>query len=417
MKTICLDRTRCLTALAFMLVGVLLTCYSAIGNLGQGGMQDIENIAHLVPADEDGDAEYLEKRHEFMDRFFGAGSGGVSPGAYMAALDEARALPPSRLLQGQRFVSPEALEVTAAWSSPIAPPIQNSYGGNASARVQTLAIDPINANVVYTGSFGGLAKTTDGGVTWRYLSDAWASQSISAIVVDPNASNDVYVGTGNSYGPYGVGLYRSFDGGSTWSSPLGTTQLAGTYMRTIAIDPNTSGSQSNTTVYVANGCADPDPSHCPGNYGLWRSTNSGSTWTRLRQGQPSVTHGIYDVAIDSSTHPSTLYVTEDDGTFKSTDSGQSWISIHDVLQGSRNRLSVVNSMLYLLGPGDPDQNLYKSIDRGATWIQIPMNCFPEAMTAAPTPTVLASRPSPWIPPIHRSSSEATWPFTAPTTKA
>ena len=66
----------------------------------------------------------------------------------------------------------------------------------------------------------GLAKTTDGGFTWQYLSDAWTSQSVSAIAVDSNASRIVYAGTGREdYGPYSVGLYRSFDGGSTWSRP------------------------------------------------------------------------------------------------------------------------------------------------------------------------------------------------------
>src|SRR5436189_164941 len=81
---------------------------------------------------------------------------------------------------------------------------------------------------------------------------------------------------------------------------------------------------------------------------------------------PPVDHGVYDVAIDSSTHPSTLYITEQDGMFKSIDSGQSWTLIHEALGNSRNRLSVVNSTLYLLGPRDPDHNLYKSMDRGAT---------------------------------------------------
>ncbi len=365
MKTICLSQTRCLTAVSLMLVGVLLTCYGVIVNLRHGGIQDIENVADVVPAEEDGDAEYLEKRHEFLDRFFGTGPGGVSPSAYMAALAAARSLPPSPLLQGGKFVSPEAPEVTSPWTSPIAPPMQNSYGGNASARVHALAIDPVNANVVYTGTFGGLAKTTDGGVTWRYLSDSWASQSVSAIAVNPGASNDVYVGTGregSGAASYEVGLYRSFDGGSTWSSALGKAQFEGTYIRTIAIDPNTSSSQLTTTVYAANG----GTNTC----GLWRSTDSGVTWLQLYQ----VDNGVYDVAIDAATHPSTLYITEDNGTFKSTDSGRSWTLIHSVLEHSRNRLSVANSTLYLLGPSDPDHNLYKSMDGGATWIQIPTRC-------------------------------------------
>jgi photosystem II stability/assembly factor-like uncharacterized protein len=242
----------------------------------------------------------------------------------------------------------------------------NSYSANASAAVYSLAIDPINANVVYTGSPAGLAKTTDGGGTWRYLSDRWESQSVSAIAINPAASNEVYVGTGREgagYASYQVGLYRSFDGGLSWSSPLGETDFDGTYIRAIAVDPNASYSQSATTLYVANGC----DNDC----GLWRSTDSGVSWSQKYEAR----HGVYDVAMDIATHPSTLYITEDNGTYKSTDSGQSWISIHDVLEGSRNRISVVNSAIYLLGPDDLDHNLYKSVDGGATWIQIPTDCF------------------------------------------
>jgi photosystem II stability/assembly factor-like uncharacterized protein len=366
MKTMCLNRIRCLAAVVVMLLGLLLTCYSVVADARRGGMQEASSEVGVSPEVNDDDPDYVEKRREFLDRFFSNGPGGVSPSDYTSALDAARALPPSPLLQGRKFMSPETLEAMAPWAFAISPPIQHSYGGNASAMVDALAIDPINANVVYTGSFGGLAKTTDGGVTWRYLSDAWTSQSVTAITVNPNASNVVYAGTGREdYGPYGVGLYRSLDGGASWSKPLGALQFAGTFMRTIAIDPNTS------TVYVANGGRDTSQLW---KYGLWRSTTSGATWMPLRQAPPPhVENGIYDVAIDSSTHPSTLYITENDGTFRSTNSGQSWTPIHAVLAGSRNRLSVVNGVLYLLGPGDRDHNLYKSMDHGATWIQIPTN--------------------------------------------
>jgi photosystem II stability/assembly factor-like uncharacterized protein len=370
MKTI-LSRIRYLLAILLMLVGVLLTFYGA--DALHGGTS---NAAGVTPGEEDKDPEYVEKRRAFLDQFFGTAPGGVSSSAYASALEAADALPPSSLLQGQKFISAGMLEVVPPWTYPILPPIQNSYGGNASAMIHTLAIDPTNANVLYTGSFGGLAKTTDAGVTWRYLSDAWTSQSVSAIAVHPNAPNLVYVGTGREgYGPYGIGLYRSLDGGATWSSPLGNAQFAGTYVRTIAIDLNASRSLPKGTVYVANGASNTS--------GLWRSTDSGVTWTRLRQAPPaSLYNGIYDVAIDSLTYPSTLYITEDDGTFRSTDSGRSWTSIHSALLGSRNKLSVAKSTLYLLGPNDPDHNLYRSSDRGATWIQVPTNCFAGADSCA-----------------------------------
>ncbi len=363
-----LPRTRHLAAVSLMLVGVLLTGYSAVANALRDGIQDASSEADLSPAENDNDPEYLEKRREFQDRFFGTGPEGVSPSAYASALVAARALPLSPLLQGRKFISPETLEVVPPWVFPVAPPIQNSYGGNAGARVHALAIDPINANVVYTGSVGGLAKTTDGGITWRYLSDAWASQSVSSITVNPNASNHVYVGTGADP-RFGVGLYRSLDRGTTWSN-LGATQFGGMVIRAIAIGART---RTGSIVYVANGL-----SH---DSGLWRSSDSGVSWTRLfKAGQPGSTeeyHGIHDLAINPSTRPSALYITDDNGVFKSTDSGQSWTLIHASLAGSGNKLnklSVVNTTLYLLCQGDAEHNLYKSTDRGATWTQIPEPC-------------------------------------------
>jgi photosystem II stability/assembly factor-like uncharacterized protein len=403
-----LPRTRYLAAVSLMLVGVLLTGYSAVANELRDGMQEASSEADVSPEENDSDPEYVEKRTEFLNQFFGTAPGGVSSSAYASALVAVRALPLSPLLQGRKFISPETLEVVPPWAFPISPPIGNSCG-NASARVHTLAIDPTSANMVYTGSFGGLAKTTDGGGTWRYLSDAWSSQSVSFIAIDPRAHNFVYVGTGrDGYAPYGVGLYRSFDGGATWSSPLGGAQFVGTYMRTIAIDPNACGSQSNTTVYVANGLSD--------NSGLWRSTNSGSTWTCLRQvgqaGSRTRHHGIHDVAIDRSTRPSTLYVTDDEGVFKSVDSGKTWTSIRDLPACAPNagcalsRLSLVNSTLYLLGGVRENRNLYKYTIAGATWTQVPTNVGFSVFAVDPfnPNTILGGNPA-----LYRTDNEGgTW---------
>src|SRR5256885_4423021 len=222
MKTNCLIPKRYLVAASLMLIGVVLTCYSAGAKARRGSEENRSSGPDILRTENDDDPEYREQRREFLNRFLGNRPGAVSASAYKKALAEARALPRSPLLEGRMFRSPETPGAVAPWTSPIAPPIMNSYSANASAAIYSLAIDPINVNIVYTGSFGGLAKTTDGGGTWRYLSDAWASQSVSAIAVNPTASNDVYVGTGREdYGPYGVGLYHSFDGGSTWNSPVG----------------------------------------------------------------------------------------------------------------------------------------------------------------------------------------------------
>src|SRR6188472_1229652 len=196
MTTKCLSPKRYFLAAALMLVGVLLMSYSAIANAQLREKAEPTGTVGDEPGERDKDPEYIEKRSEFLNRFFGTGPGGVSPRAYERGRAMARLLPPSPLLRNESFRSLDTPKVSQSWTLPIAPPIEHSYGGNAGAMVHALAIDPFNASIVYTGSFGGLAKTTDAGFTWQYLSDAWTSQSVSAIAVDPNAFRIVYAGTG-----------------------------------------------------------------------------------------------------------------------------------------------------------------------------------------------------------------------------
>ena len=81
-----------------------------------------------------------------------------------------------------------------------------------SGRVTAIAVDPANENIVYVGAAqGGLYRSMDGGVTWTALMDSAQSLAVGAITMDPTDSNTLFVGTGegnlslDSF--FGVGLY------------------------------------------------------------------------------------------------------------------------------------------------------------------------------------------------------------------
>jgi hypothetical protein len=73
-----------------------------------------------------------------------------------------------------------------------------------SGRINEVAVDPSNPFVMYaTAATGGLWKTVKGGETWAALSAGWRVQSATAVAIDPNNPNRVFVGTGDykRFGP------------------------------------------------------------------------------------------------------------------------------------------------------------------------------------------------------------------------
>ena len=96
MKTKCLNRKRYLLAASLMLIGVVLTCYSAIAHAERRGSLSATSTADGEPGERDKDPDYIEKRGEYLNRFFGTGPGGVSPTAYEAGRAMARMLAPCR---------------------------------------------------------------------------------------------------------------------------------------------------------------------------------------------------------------------------------------------------------------------------------------------------------------------------------
>ncbi|HSO73485.1 MAG TPA: glycosyl hydrolase, partial [Blastocatellia bacterium] len=251
-----------------------------------------------------------------------------------------------------------------------------SVGG----RIIAIAVDPNDFSRYFVGvASGGVWKTTNSGVTWAPVFDNEASYSIGAVVLDPKNPLTVWVGTGENNSQrsvsYGDGVYRSDDGGKTWRN---TGLKASEHISRIAIDP-----RDSNHVYVAS----QGPLWGPGgDRGLFKTTDGGKTWKSVLA--ISENTGVTDVVIDQQ-NPDTLYASAyqrrrhvwtlinggpESAIYKSTDSGASWNKLRSGLPNvDMGRIGLA------LSPADSDVvyatveaaerrgGIFRSTDRGGSW--------------------------------------------------
>jgi len=236
----------------------------------------------------------------------------------------------------------------------------------AGGRTTALAIDPNcspgHCRIWMYAAGGGIWRTKNalnGQPSWEFLSGSFGIQSGSSIVLDPNdpTGDTLYVGTGEANSSAdsaaGVGVYKSTDGGNTWSGPLGASVFGGRAVGTIAVVPGSPNTIYAGTVRgvlgvssVNGGAVSLIPGAAP--WGLYKSTDGGNTWTFLHNGAPLATQcdtvaeatvagspcsirGVRRVAIDP-VNPSIVYAgSYVRGIWRSSDAGATWTQIKPTL--------------------------------------------------------------------------------------
>lgn len=243
-------------------------------------------------------------------------------------------------------------------------------------QISALAIDPANPNRVFAAVLGhpygpnderGVYRTTDGGATWQRVLFKGADAGAYDVVLDPHDANAVYATIwaarqapweiGASFEIPGSGLFKSTDGGTTW------TQLTGGIPDRIGrSEVYVAPSDSKIVYFFADKEAKGDDSGA-----MYRSDDGGAHFT-MTSNAPNIGQrgdDLVSIAVDPR-DPNTVYETNT-STYRSTDGGRHWTPIKGAPGGDDYHAIWIN-------PQNPDviglaadQGATISVNHGATW--------------------------------------------------
>jgi len=221
-------------------------------------------------------------------------------------------------------------------------------------RLNVIAFHPTDANILFVGSpSGGFWKTSDGGLNWITTTDTMPTLGVSAIAVDYSNPSKILIGSGDrdAGDAPGLGVFRSLDGGATWSASA--TGMGSKTVGRILQHPGT----ATTFLAATSG-------------GVYRSTDGGSTWTL------SVSGNFKDICFKPN-DPNIVYAamitSAGPGFYRSTNNGASFISITSGLTAGQRGVIAVTAAnpnyVYFLQSNTSSgfKGLYRSTDAGLTF--------------------------------------------------
>jgi hypothetical protein len=237
---------------------------------------------------------------------------------------------------------------------PVKYPWNQTGQPTGNGRINGIGIHPKDSNTFYAcAPQGGVWKTTDHGKSWEHIfrsESGFATIGASCIALSPNNPDTMYVGTGDrdAGDAPGYGVIASWNGGKSWVSR--NTGMGNVTVGRIVMHPR------NSAILLA-----------ASNNGIYRSTNSGASWTQVQTGS------TWDLAYHPA-NPSIVYATIQGSFYRSSNGGQSFTLItagYPTTGLNRAQLAVTpagrNYVYVLISRGSNFTGVYRSLDSGLSF--------------------------------------------------
>lgn len=258
-----------------------------------------------------------------------------------------------------RYMADAPESASGAWTitGPTTYPSNNTGQPTGKGRVNAIAFHPTDVNTLFIGSpSGGIWKSSNGGANWTNLSSNLPFLGVSSILIHPSNPNIMYIGTGDRDGSdsQGFGVYKSTDGGSTWTQM--STGMGNATVGILLMHP----SDPNTLIAATKS-------------GIYKTTNAGASWSLKQAGD------FRDIKFKPG-DPTVMYATRmitPSEFYRSTNTGDNWTLTTTPTSGVGSRMVIGVSpanaaYVYLVQIKDTDRTFkafLKSTDSGVTFTE------------------------------------------------